>query len=309
MVVINNLQVTYGEQTALSINEPITFEEGDRIGIIGSNGAGKSTLVKSILGLVNYKGSINTDIKPEDMAVHMQHNHYVNTMPVKYIIEAVLNTSIKKNKKLEELISFFDFEPCLKKKYSALSGGQKQRLTIIMVLIQDAPLVFFDEVTSGLDFETRQRLMSKLVEWYRNKNTTLCMVSHYYEELEQLVNKILLLDRGQVVDFGNKDDLFHRYCGKTVITIDRNPQNELITEAFVKLNAPDHLIALSCQNEEMEKKITSLLIKENINYKRSNNDIEIMSFNAKAHYEKQKDTIEMKCDCQKAGVNINEETA
>ncbi|HWT76512.1 MAG TPA: ATP-binding cassette domain-containing protein, partial [Mobilitalea sp.] len=50
MIIINNVQVKYGSQLALSLNEPLTFADGDRIGIIGSNGAGKTTLVKSILG-------------------------------------------------------------------------------------------------------------------------------------------------------------------------------------------------------------------------------------------------------------------
>jgi ABC-2 type transport system ATP-binding protein len=284
MVIINNIQVKYGSQVALSINEPLTFENGDRIGVIGSNGAGKSTLVKSILGLTNYQGSIVTDIKPEEIAVHMQHNHYATTMAVKHIMETILNTNIKKNKMLQDLIRFFDFEECLNKKYSALSGGQKQRLTIILVLIQDSPLVFFDEVTSGLDFETRQRLMSKMGAWYRDKNTTLCVVSHYYEELEQLVNKILILEEGQVVDFGYKDALFHTYCGKTVITIENNERNEQLAKKLIKIKAPSHLIALSCPNNEIEKEITDLLIREDINFKRSNNDIEIMSINAKARF-------------------------
>ncbi|MHB8130859.1 MAG: ATP-binding cassette domain-containing protein [Mobilitalea sp.] len=288
MIIINNVQVKYGSQLALSINEPLTFEDGDRIGIIGSNGAGKTTLVKSILGLTNYQGSIITNLKPEEIAVHMQHNHYANTMAVKHIMETILNTSIKKNKLLQELITFFDFDECLNKKYSSLSGGQKQRLTIILVLIQDSPLVFFDEVTSGLDFETRQRLMSKMGEWYRDKNTTLCVVSHYYEELEQLVNKILILEDGQVVDFGNKDVLFRSYCGKTVITIENNERNQKLTKKLLKLEAPNHLIALSCQNNELEKEITELLTKEDINYKRSNNDIEIMSINAKARFHENK---------------------
>ena len=288
MIIINNLQVKYGSQLALSINEPLTFEDGDRIGIIGSNGAGKTTLVKSILGLTNYQGSIITKLKPEEIAVHMQHNHYANTMAVKHIMETILNTSIKKNKMLQDLITFFDFEDCLNKKYTALSGGQKQRLTIILVLIQDSPLVFFDEVTSGLDFETRQRLMVKMGQWYRDKNTTLCVVSHYYEELEQLVNKILILEEGQVVDFGDKDELFRNYCGKTVITIENNERNEKLTKKLIKLQAPSHLIALSCQNNELEKEITQLLIKEDINYKRSNNDIEIMSINAKARFTENK---------------------
>lgn len=288
MLRINNIQVRYGNQIALSIKDPLSFDNGDRIGIIGSNGAGKTTLVKSILGLTNYQGSIKTDLKPEDMAVHMQFNNYVNTMPVKHIIEMVLNTDIKKNKKLKELIAFFDFEKCLNKKYNALSGGQKQRLTIIMVLIQDSPMVFFDEVTSGLDFETRQKLMGKIVEWYKGKSTTICVVSHYYEELEQLVNKILILEEGQVIDFGDKDELFRNYCGRTVITIDNNKRNEELTSNLEKLAAPNHLIALSCPTAQLEQEITELLIREDINYKRSNNDIEIMSINAKERYLKEK---------------------
>jgi len=288
IVTIKNVQVKYGSQVALSITEPITFYEGDRIGIIGSNGAGKTTLVKSILGLTAYKGNISTNLKPEEIAVHMQQNHYVNTMAVKYILETILDTTIKENKELKELIKFFDFETCLNKKFSSLSGGQKQRLTIILVMIQNAPLVFYDEVTSGLDFETRQKLMDKMVEWYRDKSTTLCVVSHYYSELEQLVNKILILEEGQVVDFGNTEELFRTYCGKTVITIDNNEKNESLTTRFAKLEAPNHLIALSCQSNQIEEEIATLLIHEDINFKRSNNDIEIMSINAKARYYEKK---------------------
>jgi ABC-2 type transport system ATP-binding protein len=288
MLKINNIQVRYGNQLALSIKEPLTFEKGDRIGIIGSNGAGKTTLVKSILGLINYQGSIATELKPEDMAVHMQQNHYASTMSVRHIMEMVLNTRIKNNKLLQELIAFFDFEKCLNKKFTTLSGGQKQRLTIILVLIQDSSMAFFDEVTSGLDFETRQKLMSKIVEWYKDKDTTIFVVSHYYEELEQLVNKILILEEGQVVDFGDKEELFQKHCGKTVITIENNNKNEELTKDLIKLAAPQHLIALSCPTGELEQEITELLIREDINYKRSNNDIEIMSINAKDSFMKRK---------------------
>lgn len=284
MVTIKNLEVKYGKQIALSIKSPITFEAGDRVGIIGSNGAGKSTLVKSILGLTNYNGTIHTSLKPEEMSAHMQENNYVDTMAVKHIMEALLNTKIKSNIVLQELISFFNFEGCLNKKFSALSGGQKQRLTIILVLIQDAPLVFFDEVTSGLDFETRQQLMNKIAEWYENKGATICIVSHYYEELEKLTNKILILDNGLVVDFGSKEELFQKYCGKSTITIENTKINEELTKNLPKILAPGHLIAISCLSESKELEIVKVLIEENINFKRSNSDIEIMSINAKARF-------------------------
>jgi len=290
LVTIQNLQVQYGKQTALQIQKPIAIDSGERIGIIGSNGAGKTTLVRTILGLTHYRGTIRTSLRPEQMAAHLQQNHYASTMPVKVIMETVLNTDIKKDGKLKELIDYFEFGPCLRKRYSALSGGQKQRLTIILVMMQDAPLTFYDEVTSGLEFETRQRLMGKLSAWYKDKkNHTLCIVSHYYEELEMLVDKLLILDKGQVVDFGRTDELFRRYCGKSIFIVDRTQENERLLESFPKLASPAHLIALSCAKEETEHRLAELLINANVNFKRSCSDIEIMSANAKLAYEGKKE--------------------
>lgn len=278
---INNLNVQYGKTTALDIITPITIEEGDRIGIIGSNGAGKSTLIKSLLGIVNYTGSINSSITPLDMAVHMQFNEYTESMAVKHIMEAILQTKIKKNQKLQELISYFEFESCLNKKFKVLSGGQKQRFTIILVMMQEAPLTFYDEVTSGLDFETRQKLVEKLVFWYQDKKDSLCVVSHYYEELEQLTNKLLILEEGKVIAFGDKDELFKKYCGRAVIIIDNNTYNKELLKSYTKLASPNHLITLACHTVEVEEEITTLLVQHNINYKRSNNDIEAIFINAK----------------------------
>lgn len=282
---IEQLKVCYGKVTALDIREPIRIEKGDRIGIIGSNGAGKSTLVKSLLGIVDYDGSVRSTIKPEDMAVHMQFNEYADTMAVRYIMEAILQTKIRENQKLRELIEFFEFEECLSKKYKVLSGGQKQRFTIIMVMMQDAPLTFYDEVTSGLDFETRQRLVEKLTQWYRDKDSALCVVSHYYEELEQLADKLLILDKGRVAAFGTKEELFARYCGRSIVIMDRNEKNEKLADGYRRLHAPEHLIALSCDSMEQEKVLTGRLIEENVNYKRSNHDIEMIFINAKEQME------------------------
>lgn len=284
---IENLTVKYGSDTALNITQPIHFSQGDRVGIIGSNGAGKSTLIKSILGLVNYSGSIRCDLRPDEIATHMQFNEYTDAMPCKYIMEAILQTKISKDQKLQELISYFEFGDCLKKKYSKLSGGQKQRFTIILVMMQDAPLTFYDEVTSGLDFETRQRLMEKLVNWYSGKSSTLCIVSHYYEELEQMANKLLILDKGNVVDYGPIGTLFRKYCGRSVIILEASPENTELVKNYPRLASPSHLIAISLKDEEAELNLSRLLLTHNVNYKRSSNDIEIMYSNAKKAYYKE----------------------
>lgn len=284
LLTIKQLQVKYGKQTALQINSPLCIEEGERIGVIGSNGAGKSTLVKALLGLINYEGKIITQLRPEQMAAHMQSNAYVITMPVKRIMETILNTKIKENKELQELIDFFEFGQCLSKRYNALSGGQKQKFTIIMIMMQKAELTFYDEVTSGLDFETRQKLMEKLVEWYRDKKDSLIIVSHYYEELEQLADKILLLDQGKVIAYGRTGELFKTYCGDAIFILDNNQTNQELTKEFNTLKSPNHLIALSCRSAEEEKRLLSILVEHNVNFKRSNSDIEIMSINAREQF-------------------------
>ena len=192
-----------------------------------------------------------------------------------------MQTKISRNQKLKDLIDYFEFGDCLRKKYSKLSGGQKQRFTIIMVLMQDAPLTFYDEVTSGLYFETRQKLVEKMVSWYQHKDSSLCIVSHYYEELEQLANKLLILDKGRVLDYGKKEELFRKYCGRAVIILNYSKEKEKLFWSYEKLASPAHLIALSCETEEKERELTNLLLAHNMDYTRSSTDIEMIYTNAK----------------------------
>lgn len=282
MIKIEQLQVDYGSFRALDLDGPIVIRPGEKIGIIGSNGAGKTTLLNALLGLVPSQGSYSVEPPIEKIAVHLQQNNYVTTMAIKHVIETVTGSRIGQDPKLDELIEFFDFEPSLKKRYHQLSGGQKQRLTLILVLYQDAPLVFFDEVTSGLDFESRQALVHLLHSWYDRTQTTLCYITHYYEELETLADKILLIEDGKLVCFGDKRELFERYCGRGVYVLNRTPENEALIEGFKELKAPEHLIALSSPDEATDEQITKRLHEANASYRRSTHDVEIMSFNAKA---------------------------
>lgn len=280
ILTIESLQVDYGNFTALNIVDKLEFNSGDRIGIIGNNGAGKTTFAKAICGLVNYTGTIKIDLKQADIAIHLQDNQYIKRMPVKLIIETIFNCTISKNQKLMDIIEFFDFKDCLKKRFAQLSGGQKQKLTIILVLMQDKQLTFFDEVTSGLDFESRIKLTNRIREWYKEKDGTVCMVSHYYDELEKFVNKLLIIDEGKVVAFGQVDELFKKYCTNTIYIIDNNEKNDSLTKDFKRISAPAHLIAFPAPKKQDEEKLSALFIKEGINYKRSDKDLEILFVNA-----------------------------
>ncbi|MGL4589313.1 MAG: ATP-binding cassette domain-containing protein [Mycoplasmatales bacterium] len=280
MIKVQKLKVKFSGTVALNIERPFEISKGDRIGIIGANGAGKSTLINALLGIQTYEGEIKSEISAREMAVHLQENNYSEHLTVKNILEMILDTKLLKNEKLLELISFFEFEDCLKKKYEKLSGGQKQRLTLILVLMQESKITFFDEVTSGLDFETRKMLINKLRTWYNKSDSAICFVSHYYDELDFLVNKLLILDRGTIVDFDTVDNLFAKYCGYSIIILEKTPENLKYTENVEMLSAPAHLIVIKCNNLEEESRVINYLVERNINFKRSNQDIEILSFNA-----------------------------
>ena len=275
MIKINNLEVKYGKNIALYIKN-LDIKKGEKVGVIGSNGAGKSTFIKALLELVDYSGEIKKDIDTKDIAVHMQFNNYAETVTVKDIIELIINGKIEKNQVVKELIEFFDFSDCLNKIYKKLSGGQKQRLTLILVMASNSSLTIFDEVTSGLDFETREKLMKKLKEWYKYKDTTLILVSHYYEELENLVDKLLILDNGKVVDFGNKKDLFKKYCGNVVFIINNSEFNKKLFEKEKRVEISKEKLAILIDDKKEERKIVDKLIEKDIDYTRTKNDIELV---------------------------------
>lgn len=284
MLKFRNLEVRYGDKQVLAITDKIEIRDGEKLGLIGSNGAGKTTLIRAILKLIPYQGELNRNIEVEEIAVHMQQNEYTSLVPIKDVMEAILGCRIKEHEMAQELIRFFAFEDCLRKRYEDLSGGQKQRLTMILVMCQESPLTIFDEVTSGLDFETRTRLMQLLQEWYSKRNTTLLVVSHYYEELESLVDKLLLLEQGQVVAYGTKEELFRTYCGKRALLFERNPLTEKIAQDYRKLEAAEDKIAVRCDEEETERRLTEALRQADVDYVRTHRDIELMVTNAKAEW-------------------------
>lgn len=280
MISIDSLQVAYGDKEVLNINQPIRFKSGEKIGIIGSNGAGKSTLIKAILGLIPYKGHIERDIRHSQMAVHMQFNNYSTSVKTSDIIQMVANSKIEEDPKLQELIDFFDFSKLLNKTFKQLSGGEKQKLTLILVMWQDAPLTIFDEVTTGLDFVTRQMLMDKIVDYYHDKTTTVLLVSHYYEELENICDQLLYLHQGDVLFYGNKKDLFQTYCTPSVILMDDNETTQQLVGPKDRITSMPNKLAAGINDKNQEKRLVEALIDADQAFERVNDSIELTVLNA-----------------------------
>lgn len=276
MLKIKDLQVQYKDFTALNIQGEIDIQGNDIVGIIGANGAGKSTLIKALTNQVAYTGNIE---KPKEVAVHLQENPYPNVLTCQTIMEGLLKTTLNKDEKLKSLVDFFNFQNMLKKKVTQLSGGQKQRLTLIMVLYQDAPLTCFDEMTAGLDFEARSRLMEKIQEWYSGKNATLLLVTHYFDEIEKLANKLLIIDKGHMIDFGSTKDLFKKYVGYSTILIEEDYE-KLTLPTGIKIVSQKGKQAFSFANKKEEEEAIKALAVLGKKFSISNNSIEIIYLNA-----------------------------
>ncbi len=278
MIKINNLKVKYGNTLALNVTEPFEFMAGDRVAIVGVNGAGKSSLVNAIINSINYEGNI--ECNRSDIAVHFQHNDYNDKVSLTTVIELITKKRYQDNLKIQELINYFNLQNCLKKKFKNLSGGEKQKFTLCLVLYQNKPITFFDEPTTGLDYIARENLIELLSNYYQDHNCTVGYVTHYYEEIKKLANKLLLIDQGNVICYGDIKELFHKYCSSEVFIIDAI----LETNNYDTYTTSDAKTIIKSSSTAMSKEIANYLIDQKIAFTHTDFDISLLIETAKSVY-------------------------
>lgn len=193
------------KQKKILDNCSIKIENVSRLGIIGNNGAGKTTLIKCILGLESYIGSIKILADISNIQVLMQSNNYPIYAKAKDILKLILN--INKFDTIERLIERFKFSNCLNTYIKDLSTGELQKLNLILVLASEPTLLIVDEITTGLDFETRKILINYLDNYLSETKCNLIIISHYPEEINKLTEKIIKLEDGKVSKICDTKDL------------------------------------------------------------------------------------------------------
>lgn len=208
MITFTNVLVEKRNRIILNIPS-LHMEEKYNIGIFGSNGAGKTTLVKCLMGIEKYKGTISTSLNPTDIQVLMQKNPYPPYAKVKDILKLILDTNNLDS--IMEIIKYFKFEDCVNKKIAVLSGGELQKLNLILVLSQEHKLLIVDEVTTGLDYDTRKKLIKYLLDHLENKQSNLLIISHYPEELAELTDIVIHIEEGEIKETLQTKDFISKY--------------------------------------------------------------------------------------------------
>ncbi|CUN96432.1 ABC transporter ATP-binding protein [Clostridium paraputrificum] len=282
-VSFNNVTKEFKNKTVLK-GVSFNIEAGDIYGLIGENGAGKTTLLKLIVNLLKpTSGNIQVlgkEIK-KDSYDYLRNIGALIDEPVFY-----KKLTLYENFKVHcEYLGFYDeekLESVLKRvglhnkkdrKIKELSFGEKQRLAIAYALITEPELLILDEPTNGLDTIAIVELREILLKLNREFNTTIIISSHAINELETLVNKVMFLKNGEIVEDGLLEEVKEKCSVYIEIEI------EDYSKALAILEKELNIINMKLINKgtirvyealEERKKILSTLVKS---------DVEVLSFN------------------------------
>ncbi len=203
LIRFNDVRVKYKEFELYC--QELSISKYDRIGIVGSNGSGKTTLIKALMNLIKYEGEIKRNITKDDVGILMQSNNVSDLYKVKELILLVINKKIL-NKKLLLEIEKFGLTNILNRRIEHLSGGEQQKLLIFLSIYGNKNLLIFDEITTGLDYSSRNKIINLINDIVDSKKTLL-LVSHYFKEIDVATSKIIVIDKGRILKYGNLNKL------------------------------------------------------------------------------------------------------
>jgi len=231
VIEIKNLYKSFiSKDTAVEALEDInlTINEGDIYGIIGMSGAGKSTLVRCInylekptSGTVIVDGKDLSKLSDKDLRelrhkVSMIFQHFNLLMQrnvrdnVRFPLEILGIKKEEANKKVAELLEIVGLSDKADAYPVQLSGGQKQRVAIARALATEPSILLCDEATSALDPSTTDSILKLLKEINEKMNITIVMITHQMSVVEDICQKVAIIDNGHLVETGAVSDVFTR---------------------------------------------------------------------------------------------------
>jgi len=235
VIQVSGVRKTYGKTVAV---DEVSFEvhDGEIFGLIGPNGAGKTTTMECIEGLrTPDRGSISVlGLDPfrqvyklqDRIGVQLQQAQLQKRIKVWEAVDLWASLYQKKSIDGERLLEQLGLTDKRNAWFMNLSGGQKQRLFIALALINDPEVVFLDELTTGLDPQSRRAIWD-LVRGIRERGKTVFLTTHLMEEAERLCNRVAIIEHGRIIDIDTPESLVSRHCPeRTVVLATDNPLAE-----------------------------------------------------------------------------------
>ena len=221
------------------------------VGFLGPNGAGKTTTLRMLTTLLSPSAGeavvAGHDLRREPVAVR-RHIGYVpqrgSTTPQAQVGEELVDhgrlhglargTAEQRGR---TLISRLDLDGTWERPTGTLSGGQRRRLDIALGLINEPPLLFMDEPTTGLDPQSRANLWQHVRELRDSHGVTVFLSTHYLEEADALCDRILVIDHGVIVAQGTPAELKREVSGDRVALQLSDPERLAVARALLERDA------------------------------------------------------------------------
>jgi ABC-2 type transport system ATP-binding protein len=232
VIEVNDLQRTFGSQKAV---DGLTFrvEPGEVFGLLGPNGAGKTTTVRLLNGLLPPSaGSARVfGFDPVlDGASIRQRTGVLTETPALYerlsarenleFFATLQNLSQPDlDRRVDEMLSFFELVSRASDKVETYSKGMKQRLALARALVHQPPLLFLDEPTSGLDPEAAQQVDDLIADLGRTDGQTVVLATHNLLEAQRLCDRVAIMNHGRILALGSLKDLARKLWPVTWVDI------------------------------------------------------------------------------------------
>lgn len=205
-------EIQYNEFWALK-NISFTVEKGDRVGILGLNGAGKSTLLKVISGVfkpteghVDKHGKI-VPLLELGAGFDSQYTGKENI----YLYGAMLGYTKKFiDSKYDEIVEFSELQKFMDVPVKNYSSGMKSRLGFAIATVVEPKILILDEVLSVGDAKFRKKSENKIMSMF-DSGVTVLFVSHSLEQVKRLCNKAMILEKGQLIAYGDIEPISEQY--------------------------------------------------------------------------------------------------
>src|SRR3989338_7515843 len=211
-----------------------SIDEGELIGFIGPNGACKTTTLKVLSGLlyptsghVSVLGYIPWDRKPafqkQFSLVMGQKNQLWWDLPA--MESFILNKEIYEvpqaqyNKTLDELVDLLEVKDYLKVQVRKLSLGQRMKMELIAALIHSPRILFLDEPTIGLDVVMQKKMRDFINEYNRKYRATILLTSHYMDDVKELCDRVIIIDKGKIFFDGKLDEIIKKYADRKTLEV------------------------------------------------------------------------------------------
>ena len=212
--VVQKLRGKYSVKKFVAVDDvSFTLEQGDMLGIIGTNGAGKSTLLKVVTKImVPSKGSVTVNGKIAALLeLASGFDEDLNLKENAYLRGAMLGYTRKfMDEKYPEILEFSGLQEFEERPFKQLSSGMKSRIAFSIASMLEPEILILDEVLSVGDGAFREKSEAKMKDIIKNGKVTI-LVSHSIPQVRRMCNKVLWLDHGKQVAFGEAGPICDKY--------------------------------------------------------------------------------------------------